>query len=250
VRFRRFTPEGVPQPNRRFWIGVGVVGGASLLGYLLAAVVLFPAPMTENTLLVPAVLGQSFLSADSTLRTAGFRVRREAETPHPTAPGGTVVWQDPPPDTRLPPASVVRLTISTGPEGAAVPDVVNLDLALARAVLMEAGFRVVGVDSVAALSAPGTVLATRPGLGVVRKPGDTVTLVVSRGPADIQVPTLRGLSREQAAERLAVLGLRVGYVRFEDRPGARTGVVLEQKPAPGVRLPRRGRVDLILARAP
>ena len=250
MRFRRFSPEEGPRLPRRFWVGVGVVAGASLLGYLLAALVLFPAPITETAAGVPSVLGQSYMSADSTLRAAGFRVRREAETPHPTAPGGTVVWQDPPPDTRLPPASVVRLTVSIGPEGSAVPDVVNLDLALARAVLMQAGFRVVGVDSVAALSAPGTVLATRPGLGVVRKPGDTVTLVVSRGPADIQVPPLRGLTRDQAVERLAVLGLRVGYVRFEDRPGARNGTVLEQKPAPGVRLPRRGRVDLILARAP
>jgi len=250
MRFRRFTPEGSPQVSRRFLVGLGVVAGASLLGYLLAAVVLFPAPITDSTVPLPSVLGQPYSSAEATLQAAGFRVRREAELPHPTALGGIVVWQDPPPDTRLPPSAVVRLTVSTGPEGSAVPDVVNLDLELARAVLVEAGFRVVGVDSVAALSAPGTVLATRPGLGVVRRPGDSVTLVVSRGPADIQVPALRGLTRGQAGERLAAIGLRVGYVRYEDRPGARDGAVLEQRPGPGVRLPRRGRVDLILARAP
>jgi serine/threonine-protein kinase len=77
-----------------------------------------------------------------------------------------------------------------------------------------------------------------------------VTLVVSRGPADIQVPALRGLTRDQAGERLGAIGLRVGYVRYEDRPGARNGIVLEQRPGPGARLPRRGRVDLTLARAP
>jgi serine/threonine-protein kinase len=250
MRFRRFTPEGHLQVSRRLLVGVGVVAGASLLGYLLAAVVLFPAPMTETTVPVPSVLGQPFASAEATLQAAGFRVRRDAELPHPTALGGTVVWQDPPPDTRLPRSTVVHLTVSTGPEGAPMPDVVNLDLDLARAVLLESGFRVVGIDSVAALSAPGTVLATRPGLGVVRRPGDTVTLVVSRGPADIQVPALRGLTRDQAGERLATIGLRVGYVRFEDKPGARAGVVLEQRPNPGVRLPRRGRVDLTLTRAP
>ena len=250
MRVRRFTPEGGLRMNRRFLIGLGVVAGASLLGYLLAALVLFPAPITESTVPVPGVLGQPYASAEATLEAAGFRVRREAEVPHPTALGGTVVWQDPPPETRLPPSAVVRLTVSTGPEGSAVPDVVNLDLDLARSVLQEAGFTVAGIDSVAALSAPGTVLATRPGLGVVRRPGDSVTLVVSRGPADIQVPALRGLTRDQAAQRLAAVGLVVGYVRFEDRPGAHNGAVLEQRPAPGVRLPRRGRVDLILARAP
>lgn len=250
MRFRRFTPEGNPQVSRRFLVGLAVVLGASLLGYLVAAALLFPAPMGEATVEVPSVVGQSFTSATETLEAEGFRVRREAEVPHPTARGGIVVWQDPPPEMRLPASAVVRLTVSTGAEGTVIPDVVNLDVDLARLVLREAGFRVGGVDSVASLTTPGTVLATRPGLGVVRRPGELVTLVVSRGPADIQVPTLRGLTRAQAEDRLEALGLLVGYVRTADRPGARPGVVLEQRPNPGVRLPRRSRVDLTLARAP
>lgn len=250
MRFRRFTPEGNPQVSRRFLVGLAVVLGASLLGYLVAAALLFPAPIGEATVEVPSVVGQSFTSATETLEAEGFRVRREAEVPHPTARGGIVVWQDPPPEMRLPASAVVRLTVSTGAEGTVIPDVVNLDVDLARLVLREAGFRVGGVDSVASLTTPGTVLATRPGLGVVRRPGELVTLVVSRGPADIQVPTLRGLTRAQAEDRLEALGLLVGYVRTADRPGARPGVVLEQRPNPGVRLPRRSRVDLTLARAP
>lgn len=250
MRFRRHTPDGNPLVSRRFLVGLAVVGGASLLGYLLAALVFFPAPISESAEGVPSVIGQPYASAEETLQAAGFRVRREAEVPHPTAVGGVVVWQDPPPDMRLPASAIVRLTVSTGPEASAVPDVVNLDLELARAVLREAGFRVQSIDSVASLTVPGTVLATRPGLGVVRRPGEMVTLVVSRGPADIQVPALRGLTRDQAADRLEALGLLVGYVRFEDRPGARAGAVLEQRPSPGVRLPRRSRVDLTLARTP
>lgn len=254
MRFRRFTPEANPDANpesrRRLLIWLGVLGGAALLGYALAALVIFPAPIAETTAGIPSVLGQPYTSAEATLQAAGFRVRREGEQHHPTAMGGLVIWQDPPPDTRLEPGAVVKLTISTGPEGVPVPDVANLDLALARAVLQEAGLRITSVDSVASTSAPGTVLATRPGAGVVRQPGDSVALVVSRGPADIQVPSLRGLSRAEAAERLAAFGLVVGYVRFEDRPGMRANVVLDQRPGPGVRLPRRGRVDLTLSREP
>jgi len=250
VKFRRHTPESTPVVSRRFLAWLAVIGGASILGYLLAAVVLFPAPISDTGNVVPSVIGQPYTSAEQTLEAAGFRVRREAEVPHPTALGGVVVWQDPPPDMRLPASAVVRLTVSTGPEASVVPDVVNLDLDLAMSVLREAGFRVGSIDSVASLTVPGTVLATRPGLGVVRRPGEDVTLVVSRGPADIQVPALRGLTRDQAADRLEALGLLVGYVRYESRPGARPGVVLEQRPSPGVRLPRRSRVDLTLERTP
>lgn len=250
MKFRRHTPESTPVVSRRFLAWLAVIGGASILGYLLAAVVLFPAPISDTGNVVPSVIGQPYTSAEQTLEAAGFRVRREAEVPHPTALGGVVVWQDPPPDMRLPASAVVRLTVSTGPEASVVPDVVNLDLDLAMSVLREAGFRVGSIDSVASLTVPGTVLATRPGLGVVRRPGEDVTLVVSRGPADIQVPALRGLTRDQAADRLEALGLLVGYVRYESRPGARPGVVLEQRPSPGVRLPRRSRVDLTLERTP
>jgi beta-lactam-binding protein with PASTA domain len=250
MRFRRHTPESNPAVSRGFLIGIGVIAGASILGYLLAAVVLFPAPITETTTAVPTVLGQPYTSAEATLRAAGFRVRREAEVSHSTAPGGTVVWQDPPPDVQLPATAVVRLTVSTGPEGIVVPDVVDLDFTLAQSVLREAGFRLGGTDSVASLTTPGTVLATRPGLGVIRPQGDSVTLVVSRGPADIQVPGLRGLTRDQAAERLEAMGLLLGYVRYDTRPGARPGTVLDQRPSPGVRLPRRSRVDLTLERSP
>ena len=183
MKFRRFSPESSPIVSRRFLVGVVVVAGASLLGYLLAAVVLFPAPITDSTTPVPSVLGQPYSSAEATLQAAGFRVRREAEVPHPTALGGVVIWQDPPADMQLPASSVVRLTVSTGPESSVVPDVVNLNLDLARAVISEAGFRVAGIDSVASLATPGTVLATRPGLGVVRRPGDTVTLTVQRAGA-------------------------------------------------------------------
>jgi len=250
MRFRRFTPEHGPILSRRAALGVAIVLGAALFGYLVAALVIFPAPITETTQPVPRVLGQPFTSAEATLKAAGFRVRREEEVASATAMGGLVIWQDPPPETRLPPAAVVHLSVSTGPDAVAVPDVVNLQLELAKSVMLEAGFRIQGVDSIAALSPPGTVLTSRPGFGVVRKPGDSVTLVVSRGPADIQVPPLKGLMRDQAADRLTAVGLRVGYVRYAERPGVRDGTVLDQRPGSGVRMPGGGRVDLTLARNP
>ena len=250
MRFRRFTPEHGVRLSRRAVLGVGIVLGASLLGYLIAALVIFPAPITETTQPVPRVLGQPFTSAEETLKAAGFRVRRDEELADPTAMAGVVVWQDPAPETRLPPSSVVHLSVSTGPDAVVVPDVANLQVALARSVMLEAGFTLAGVDSVSALSPPGTVLTSRPGFGVVRRPGDSVTLVVSRGPADIQVPTLKGLTRDQAGDRLAAAGLRVGYVRYAARPGVRNDVVIDQRPGSGVRMPGGSRVDLTLARNP
>jgi serine/threonine-protein kinase len=74
-----------------------------------------------------------------------------------------------------------------------------------------------------------------------------VDLVVSRGPADVRVPSLVGLPETVARQRLQMLGLTVGMVEVR-RPGrARPNTILEQRPAAGVLLPKGGRVDLTIA---
>jgi len=231
-------------------VGLAVVAGASLLGYLLAVLVIFPAPTGASEGSVPRVLNQTIEEAQSRLVAEGYRARVEAESPHPTAPAGTVTWQDPPPETIVPRGGLVRLSVSTGPEMIPVPDLVGLEVGLARTVLAQAGFRMVDADSIAAPSDPGTVVASRPAAGATRLPDDPITLVISRGPADIAVPDLVGLQREEALVRLTRAGLFVGFVRQREMLGTRDGVVLEQRPSAGSRMGRNGRVDLTLSRTP
>ena len=61
--------------------------------------------------------------------------------------------------------------------------------------------------------------------------GGDIEVVVSRGLADIRVPALVGLTREEARERLEAAGLRLGSIGT--RPGRRNeaGVVVDQRPA-------------------
>jgi serine/threonine-protein kinase len=250
MKVRRFSGESNPLFQRRVLVGLGVVAGASLLGYLLAVLVIFPAPPGEGGGLVPRVLDQSLEEAQAKLVAEGYRARLEGESAHPTAPAGTVIWQDPPPETIVPRGGLVRLTVSAGPEVIPVPDLVGLEVGLARTVLAQAGFRTVAADTVAAPSEPGTVVASRPAAGATRMPDDPITLVVSRGSADISVPDLVGLQRDEAMERLTRAGLFVGFVRQREMPGTRDGVVLEQRPSAGSRMARNGRVDLTLSRMP
>jgi serine/threonine-protein kinase len=250
MKVRRFSVESNPLLLRRVLIGLGVVAGASLLGYLLAVLVIFPAPPGAGEGSVPRVLDQTLEEAQSRLVAEGFRARLEGESAHPTVPSGTVIWQDPPPETIVPRGGLVRLTVSAGPETIPVPDLVGLDVGLARTVLVQAGFRTIDADTVAAPSDPGTVVASRPAAGATRLPDDPITLVISRGPADIAVPDLVGLQHAEALERLTRAGLFVGFVRQREMQGTRDGVVLEQRPSAGSRIARNGRVDLTLSRMP
>ncbi len=250
MRVRRHTGPSVrPERRRRWLVGIAWVGGAALAGYLVAAVFLYPAPILTNDQPVARVLELGEPEAMARLEAQGFRPRLEASETHPTAPRGTVIWQDPPPEVFLPPGAPVRITLSAGPSEMPIPDVRGLDGPLAQRILEAAGFRLGLPDSIAATVDRGVVVATRPAAGVGRLPGTPVSLVLSRGPPDMPVPDLLGLTRAEAQARLAQAGLRTGSVTVRFVPGTSDGIVVYQSPSSGTLIPREARVNLIFSKA-
>ena len=79
----------------------------------------------------------------------------------------------------------------------------------------------------------GQVMETIPAVGAALKKGTSVTLVVSKGPESITVPTFTGKSYETAKADAEALGLKVGtpQYRYFD-PLAKDGDVLEQSILP------------------
>jgi serine/threonine-protein kinase len=99
----------------------------------------------------------------------------------PDVPRGAVLWQDPPPETILPPGATVQLTASDGPAPVTVPDVVGLSLPYAERILNAAGIKIGNVDTVRAAPEPGVVMTVRPPPGNGRPRGSSVDLLVSGG---------------------------------------------------------------------
>ena len=218
---------------------------AALGGYLITCVV-YPAPLITRDHAVGRVLGLPLQEAEKELAAEGLRPKVEAEEDDPVIPQGHVTWQDPPPGTVLPEGALVRLTVSNGPAPISVPDVTNLEVAQARQIIAAAGLRIGEVDTVPNAAEAGVVVATRPAMGTTRPTGSNISLVVSKGPADIRVPDLVGLEQEEARRRIEGAGLRVGKISNRSGRG-RSGLVLEQRPAPGVMSPHEGRVDLVIS---
>lgn len=230
--------------RQRLLAGV-LLAGAGVLGYLLT-VVLYPAPIMAGDRPAPRVLGLALTAARDELAKDDFRVRVEEAVPDPVIPAGRIVWQDPPAETMLPRSSTIRITPSAGPATVPVPDLAQFDLDQARQVIDAAGLRIGQVDTIVSRTPAGVVVGTRPVSGSMRSPGSSVDLVVSRGPADIRVPSVVGLRQEEARQRLEALGLRVGTVRMQ-QSGSAQGVVLDQQPSAGILSPRDGRVNLVIS---
>jgi eukaryotic-like serine/threonine-protein kinase len=163
------------------WVAGGVAATA-LAGYLVAAVLLFPAPLLPNERRVPRVTGAAVDDAQRTLVAAGFRAEIADREFHPAYPVGVVVWQDPAPDVAAPRGSAVALTVSEGPARRRVPDVHGLDADLAQKVLLSAGVAVSATDTVRSPLPAGVAAGTSPAAGDSVASGGAVTLHVARGP--------------------------------------------------------------------
>lgn len=223
------------------------IAGALLTGYL-ASMVIFPAPLVNRETPVARVIGEAIDAAERELTEQGFRPRIEDRETDPTIPADHVLWQDPPPGVELEAGTLVRLTVSDGPAGVVIPDLAEFGFNQAVRVLGAGGLRAGVVDSVAAAQPAGVVLSTRPPAGSSRPSGNTVDLVVSRGPATIRVPSVVGLDQVAAREALERAGLRVGVVQSRTAPSLPPGQVLEQRPGAGTLGTRGAAISLVIAR--
>lgn len=246
---RRAVEAARATPERRL-LSLWILGflGAFLAGYLVAALVLFPAPFFSATKPTPRLLGLEQPDAEATLSQAGFDVGDVERITHPSAARGQVVWQDPPPGVGVPEGTAVTLWVSIGPQRVPVPDLAGYDEDLARRLIEAAGLRVDRVESTQAPLPRGVVVATRPSAGATITPGGAVTLVVSVGAPTITVPDLTGLTREEAGAALARTELQLGRANQRTSLTATAGTVIAQDPAPGTLTAPGTVVNVVLAR--
>ena len=94
------------------------------------------------------------------------------------------------------------------------------------------------------------MIDTQPGSGSVIERGSTVTMRVSRGVEQVEVPDVVGQSEDEARDTLRDAGLRVGEVTERESTDKEPGTVLEQDPADGGKVDRDSAVDLVVASAP
>ena len=238
---------GGPHDARRWGFALG---GAVLAGYLTAYLVLFPAPILRGHQVVPRVLGLTLQEAAAQIREGGLEVQDGGSEAHPTAPQGTIIWQDPPPGVSAPAGLRVTLVSSEGPPKTPVPDVAGLDGDLAGRLIAAAGLTVAQVESVQAAAPRGIAMVTRPPATSVLAPGAPVTVVVSRGAPTIPVPDLLGMSQADARTRLELDGLELGTVTRRRTSDANPGTVVAQRPGAGTLAAPGTVVDIVVARSP
>jgi beta-lactam-binding protein with PASTA domain len=198
---------------------------------------------------VPRVVGLTVEQAQERLAAQGLAVRVGRGVHSSTVEPGVVVETRPPPGARVREGSTVVLVPSLGPELLPVPDVVGMPEGAAREAIAEAGFEPRVRRAYHETVPRGLVVAQSPEPAVELERGSPVTITVSRGPAPVEVPDVRGRPAAEARATLEALGFRV---REEERYSdtVEVGLVIDTVPGPGDLARRGASVTLVVSLGP
>jgi len=131
-------------------------------------------------------------------------------------------------------------------ETVTVPDVVGEQFDVAQRRLEDRGLEW-EIQREPSRKPVGEVFRQDPAAGEEAREGDTVTLFVSEGPKEVEVPDLTGLTVDEAQDELRDADLRLGEVTEEPNDEVEEGRIFDQTPAPEQQVDARTRVDVTVS---
>ncbi len=229
--------EAAERRRRRRMIAiVAVVGLLLLAGAIALALALGtdeePPPTTQQVQ-VPQVVGVQQATAEDLLTDANLEVGDV--TPRPTnddAQVGVVLESTPGPGAEVDEGSAVDLVVGAAPDTIAVPPVVGLSEDDAVAALERAGFTgSINTEQTDSAESEGTVVAVDPERDTSVPPDTTITLSVSDG--TVEIPNVRGQTREEAIATLREAGLTNITETSVERSDVEAGIAIGTEPGAG-----------------
>ena len=179
---------------------------------------------------VPNLVGLPLADAKGALREGHLKVGEVTRAFSERFDPDLVVRQGVKADAEAPLGSAIDLVVSMGPTPVAVEKVVGLQRDEAVAVLESQGFVVHVEEEFSDRVDEGAVISQSPAKGTDLQPGETVTIVVSKGPPEFPMPNVVGMERDPAVAKLRSLGLVVDVAVVPGQDGSR---VVYQEPASG-----------------
>ena len=194
---------------------------------------------------MPTVVGSPLPAAREAIGNAHLKVGTVTEQYHEQAPANQVLSASQKAGSALKPNTAVDLVVSKGPKPITIPSVVGKSQDQATKQLTGLGFKVTASqahhDSVAA----GQVISQTPAKGT-GKAGDSVALVVSKGPVMVAVPGVGGKSEASAKERLTRAGFKVKVV-YNTPAWVRLDIVAAQDPGNTKSAPKGSTVTIYVS---
>ena len=236
-------------PRRAFPYLIAAVGGF-LIAYVAVFLFAFPAEVLPDDGILPNVVGKTFENASAILQKAGFPAQQGEMRYHRNIAVNVVLQEDPPAGSRQKRGTTVVLALSAGQKTAEVPVTSNMSQQQARISIENTGLTLGNVSEQLSDQPRGLVIASSPPPGTKLDLPGTVDIVLSKGPATIQVPDLYGRSVGEARSMIEQLGLRVAGISRDTSSLQPESTIIRQLPAAGTTISAGGAVSLTVSHFP
>ena len=206
-----------------------------------------------NGINVPDLKGYTLEEAQSALNALGLGIQNAGTTSSDTYPKGQIVSQTPDAGSTVEAHTTIEVIISSGQGEVAISSVVGMDETTAYNTLSNAGFVPVKEYAYDNTVEQGIVISQSPDGGALGKEGDSVKIVISRGPESaagttgISVPKITGQTEEAARAALTAAGLTAGSVTSAYSDTVPEGQIISQSPAEGSAAEEGAAVDFIIS---
>ena len=206
-----------------------------------------------NSIKVPDLKGNTLEEAQSALNALGLGIQNAGTTSSDTYPKGQIVSQTPDAGSTVEAHTTIEVIVSSGQGEAAISSVVGMDETTAYNTLSNAGFVPVKEYAYDNTVEQGIVISQSPDGGALGKEGDSVKIVISRGPESaagttgISVPKITGQTEEAARAALTAAGLTAGNVTSAYSDTVPEGQIISQSPAEGSAAEEGAAVDFIIS---
>ena len=164
---------------------------------------------------------------------------------------GKIMFQSVDVGTLVDKNTTIEVTISKGPTALQVPNIIGKTETEAKKEIEEMGLVFSVSDNQYNSDYPiGQVIITTPEVGQEINKGETVSVVISRGPEKVSVPDLYKMTPDEATNELAKYGLSLGAVdtssKYDDTVEA--GRILSQNYKAGSPVEKGTAINVVLSK--
>ncbi|MGA4670303.1 PASTA domain-containing protein [Propionibacteriaceae bacterium Y1923] len=194
---------------------------------------------------MPSLADMDLAAATEAIVKANLKVGTVTKAYHASAPVDRVLQASQAPGDSLKRDTPINLVISQGPRPIPISNYVGKQSTAATKELTDLGFRVTTSEQHHDSVPKGQVLSQTPDKGY-GKAGDTIELVVSKGPVLVTIPKVTGADEQTAKQRLANAGFKVKVV-YNTEDWVRLNVVAVQDPGAAKMAPKGSTITIYVS---
>lgn len=206
--------------------------------------------MDVPIVIVPDLQGFTLEDARAELKRYKLSLTIGGDQYHDEIPKGLIVSQHPANEDEIRAGRNVTIILSSGPLWAETPILEELTLREAEVLLGGAGL-ILGEIEYEYSEEVGRdrIISQDPAAGEEIKPNTIINIVVSKGSESysIRVPSLVGLTQEEAKETLKLFGLELGAVSSQDSLRYLKGQIAAQEPPTDALVAENSKVNIVLS---